>query len=102
MTGAGKSHPGLMLEKSALLFPLGSDGCKNKPVGEDDSVGGINLLERLLCGEKIILAILLGNNTLWEERRFAEMLMITPLGMKISPRTIFPWLLAEDNPVISW
>ena len=21
---------------------------------------------------------------------------------KTSPRTIFPWLLAEDNPVISW
>ena len=33
----------------------------------------------LLCGEKITLAILLGNNTLWEERYFAEML-ITPLG----------------------
>ena len=21
---------------------------------------------------------------------------------KTSPRTIFPWLLAEDNPIISW
>ena len=21
---------------------------------------------------------------------------------KTSPRTVFPWLLAEDNPVISW
>ena len=42
--------------------------------------------------------------------------MVTPLGIplmlevlvdfaggkKTSPRTIFPWFLAEDNPVISW
>ena len=70
----------------------------------------------LLCGEKIILAILLGNNTLWGERYAVEMLMVTLLriplmlevlidfagGKKTSPRTIFPWLLAEDNPVISW
>ena len=63
------------------------------------------------------LEILLGNNTLWEERYFAGMLMITSLGIpfgmldvlidsagdrKTSPRTIFPWLLVEDNPVISW
>ena len=70
----------------------------------------------LLCGEKVTLAILLGINTLWEERYFAGMLMITSLGIpvmlevlidfagdkKTSPRTIFPWLLAKDNPVISW
>ena len=59
---------------------------------------------------------MLRNNTLWEERYFVEMLMITPQGIplmlkvlidsagdrKTSSRTIFPWLLAEDNPVISW
>ena len=64
----------------------------------------------------ITLAILLGNNTLWGERYFVEMLMVTLLGIplmlevlidstgdkKALPRTIFPWLLAEDNPVISW
>ena len=52
------------------------------------------------------LAILLGNNTLWEERYSVEMLMVTSLGIqlmywkflidsagdkKTSPRTIFPW-----------
>ena len=70
----------------------------------------------LLCGEKLILAILLGNKTLWGEWYFAGMLMVTSLGIplmlevlidsagdkKTSQRTIFPWLLAEDNPVISW
>ena len=34
-----------------FFVSAGDDGCKNKPVGEDDSVGVINLLERLLCGE---------------------------------------------------
>ena len=71
----------------------------------------------LLCGEKITLAILLGNNTLWGERYSVEMfddnfagdtivmleVLIDSAGdKKTSPRTIFPWLLAEDNPVISW
>ena len=65
------------------MFPLGSDGCKNKPVGEDDSVGGINLLERLLCGEKINLAIWLGNNTLWEEGYSVKMLVVTSLGIPL-------------------
>ena len=67
---------------------------------------------------KVTLATLLGNNTLWAERYLAGMLMITSLGIpllryvevlidsagakKTLPRTIFPWLLAEDNPVISW
>ena len=69
----------------------------------------------LLCGEKSTLAILLGSNTLWGERYSVEMLMITLLGdtivmlevlidfagdKKTSSRTLFPWLLAEDNPVI--
>ena len=74
------------------------------------------MANRTLCGEKIILAILLGNNTLWGERYFAGMLMVASLGISVmlevligfagdketSTRTIFPWLLAEDNPVISW
>ena len=29
-------------------------------------------------------------------------LMNSAGGGKTSPGTIFPWLLAEDNPVISW
>ena len=53
------------------------------PVGEDNSVGGMNLTNGLLCGEKIILAILLGNNTLWGERYAVEMLMVTPLGIPL-------------------
>ena len=70
----------------------------------------------LLCGEKINLAILLGSNTLWGEilcwdidGNFAEdaVVMLEVLvdsagDRKTSPRTIFPWFLAEDNPVISW
>ena len=71
----------------------------------------------ILCGEKSTLTILLGSNTLWGERYFAGMLdgnfagdtivvlevLIDFAGdKKTSPRTIFPWLLAEDNPVISW
>ena len=70
----------------------------------------------LLCGEKIILAVLLGTSTLWGERYFAEMfddnfvgdtvdvleVLIDSAGdKKTSPRTIFPWLLAEDKPVIN-
>ena len=71
----------------------------------------------LLCREKSTLVILLGSNTLWERGTFAGMLMVTSLGIpliylevlidfagdkKTLPRTIFSWLLAEDNPVISW
>ena len=71
----------------------------------------------LLCGEKITLATLLRNDTLWKERYYAEMLddnstgdtvvmlevLIDSAGdKKTLPRTVFPWLLAEDNPVISW
>ena len=67
-------------------------------------------------GRKDTLATLLGNNTLWEERYSVEMfddnsagdtvvmleVLIDSAGdKKTSPRTIFPWLLAEDNPVIS-
>ena len=37
----------------------------------------------LLYGEKIILAVLLGNNTLWGERYFARMLMVTLLGIPL-------------------
>ena len=68
-----------------------------------------------LWGE-ITLVILLGNNTLWEERYSVEIddnstgdtivmlkVLIDSAGdRKTSPRTIFPWSLAEDNPVISW
>ena len=36
LTGAGKSHPGLMLENSDLLFML---IVARIPVGEDNSVG---------------------------------------------------------------
>ena len=65
------------------------------------------MLERLLCGEYSV-----------GKRCFAEVLMRAPLGIplisyvgelmnsagdrKISPGAIFPWQLAEDNPVISW
>ena len=90
-----------------FFVPAGDDGCKNKPEGEDDSVGEKNLLERLLCGE-----ILCG------KRYFAEVLMRAPLGIPLigyvgefdelrwgvgrtSPRMIFPWQLAEGNPIIS-
>ena len=31
-----------------------------------------------------------------------EVLMDSAGDKKILPRTIFPWLLAEDNPIISW
>ena len=48
------------------------DGCQNKPVGEDNSVGGINLVKRLLCGE-----LLCG------KRCFADILTITPLGIPL-------------------
>ena len=41
------------------------------------------MANRLLCGEKITLAILLGNNTLWEERYVVEMLMVTSLGIPL-------------------
>ena len=69
------------------------------------------------AGRKFILAILLGDNTLWEERYSVGMLDDNSAGdtvvmlevsidfagdEKTSPRTIFLWLLAEDNPVISW
>ena len=56
MTNAGSFlNPGLML-KIRVLHSAGDDGCKNKPVGEDDSVGGINLMKDYSAG-----------NTLWEE-----------------------------------
>ena len=75
------------------------------------------MLERLLCGENYS-SDLAGENTLCEERYFAEMLYENSDGDTIvelrlgglrnsagdrntSPRTIFPWQLAEDNPVIS-
>ena len=37
----------------------------------------------ILCEEKIILAILLGNKTLWEEKYSVEMLMVTSLGIPL-------------------
>ena len=43
---------------------------------------GMNLANGLLCGEKSTLTILLGSNTLWGERYFAEMLMVTLLGIR--------------------
>ena len=62
------------------------------------------MANRTLCRERSTLTILLGNNTLWGERYFAEMLTVTSLGIplllevlidfaggkKILPRTIFP------------
>ena len=68
----------------------------------------------LLYGEKSTLVILRGNSTLWGERycwkvdgNFAgdtvvvlEVLIDSAGDKKILPRTVFPWLLAEDNPVI--
>ena len=51
---------------------MNEDDCNNKPVGEDDSVGGINLLERLLCGE-----LLCG------KKYFAEVWMRAPLGIPL-------------------
>ena len=71
-------------------------------------------MNELLCEEKSTLTILLGSNTLWGERYFAGMfdgnfvgdtivVLIDFAGdKKTSPRMIFPWILAEDNPVISW
>ena len=67
-----------MLENRFLL-PLGMIVARI-PVGEDNSVWGINLANGLLCGEKNTLAILLGSNTLWGERYFVELLIITCWG----------------------
>ena len=70
-------------------------------------------LRNKLAGEITLRGI-----TLWEEIHFAEVSMRTPLGIPLisfvrgfdelrwgigrtSLRTIFPWQLAEDNPVIS-
>ena len=79
MTGAGKSYPGLMLENRFCFRWM---VVASIPVGEDDSVGD-NLGEWItLRGRKVTLAILLGNNTLWGERYFAEMLMVTSLGIR--------------------
>ena len=63
------------------------------------------------------MKILLCGELLCGKRYFAEVLMITLLGIPLmsyvgdlmnsagigrtSPGTIFPWFLAEDNPVIS-
>ena len=57
---------------------------------------------------------MLGSNTLWEEGCLAELLISIAgdifivgsvdglrWGKKTLSRTLFPWLLAEDNPVIS-
>ena len=66
------------------------------------------------AGRKDTLAIMLGSGTLWGEGYSAE-LLITLLGIhlllevlidfagekRILSTTTFPWLLAEDNPVIS-
>ena len=90
-----------------FFVSAGNDGCKN--TGRRRWLcWGINLANRLLYGEW----------TLWEERYFAEVddnsagdtywrvmlkgLMNSTGDRKTSPGTIFPWQLAEDNPVISW
>ena len=74
---------------------------------ETNSAQGVMFSPDLLCGE-----LLCG------KRYFAGVLMRAPLGIPLisyvgefdelrwgigrtSPRTIFPWFLAEDNPVIS-
>ena len=53
MTGAGKSHPGPMLENSALLFLLGKIVAR-RLVGEDNSVGDKLDEEITLRGEKLL------------------------------------------------
>ena len=68
------------------------------------------------AGRKDTLATMLGNNTLWGERYFVETLYENSVGdtvvmlevlidsagdEKTLSTTLFPWLLAEDNPVIS-
>ena len=75
------------------------------------------MANRLFCGEKSTLTILLGNKTLWGKRYFVEVdednsagdifavleVLIDFAGdKKTVSTTISPWLLAEDNPVISW
>ena len=86
------------------------------PAGEDDSVGKKLGEWNNSAGRKSTLTILLGSNTLWGERCFAELLIITCWrylccmlevlidfagDKKTVLTTTFPWLLAEDNPVIS-
>ena len=39
LTDAGKLDPGLMFWRVKFFVSAGDDDCKNKPVGEDDSVG---------------------------------------------------------------
>ena len=98
------AYPGLMLENNALLFPLGMIVARI-PAGEDDSIG-----------EQTWRIDYSAGNTLWGEEYFAEVddnsagdtiVMLEVLidsagGKKTLPRTIFSWLLAEDNPIISW
>ena len=75
------------------------------------------MANRTLCGEKITLAILLveqysvgreilcwdiDDNSTGDTVVTLEVLMDFAGDKETSTRTIFPWLLAEDNPVISW
>ena len=41
------------------------------------------LLGAILCGERGTLTILLGSNTLWGERYFVELLIVTLLGIPL-------------------
>ena len=82
------SHSWADVEESSS-FPLGTIVARMNR-WEKITPLGINLANGLLCGEKIILVILLGSNTLWEERCSVEMLVITPLGIERTlPRAIF-------------
>ena len=68
------------------------------------------------AGRKDTLATMLRSNTLWGDEYFAEVddnsagdtivvlevLMDFAGGKKTLSTTLFPWLLAEDNPVISY
>ena len=44
----------IMLNSSFPLRMMNEDDWVNNPVGEDDSVGEINLVKRLLCGEEML------------------------------------------------
>ena len=45
---------------------------------------------------------MLDDNSAGDTVVMLEVLVDSDGDKNISPRTIFPWLLAEDNPVISW
>ena len=56
----------------------------------------------LLCGKRYFAEVLMGAPLGISLIYYGEDLMNSAGDRKTSSGTIFPWQLAEDNPVISW